>query len=385
MPTSTRIKKEKNMNEKKSWKNWIVYFIFAVAIILVYNILGNLTAISEWLKNLTSMLMPFLLGILLAYLFYMPCRSVETLYKKSKLRFVSRKSRGLSVLTVYLLALLALVIIINFILPVVSKSIVELASNLPTYYQNAVSFIESQPEDSLWNKVDVTETINTLESIDISKLFSVENIINYVKSAIGIVNVLFSAFITIVISIYILLARRDIVDFFRRLSEALFEEKTCENLSKYFSKTNEIFFKFISSQILDGVIVGTILSIVMLVMDVKYAVLLGFMIGIFNVIPYFGAIIGTIIAFVITIFTGGFSQAIGMAVVTVILQQIDSNIINPKIIGNSLKLNPILVIFAVTVGGSYFGILGMFLSVPIIAVLKLLVNDFIDYRREMKK
>ncbi len=373
------------MNEKKSWKNWIVYFIFAVAIILVYNILGNLTAISEWLKNLTSMLMPFLLGILLAYLFYMPCRSVETLYKKSKLRFVSRKSRGLSVLTVYLLALLALVIIINFILPVVSKSIVELASNLPTYYQNAVSFIESQPEDSLWNKVDVTETINTLESIDISKLFSVENIINYVKSAIGIVNVLFSAFITIVISIYILLARRDIVDFFRRLSEALFEEKTCENLSKYFSKTNEIFFKFISSQILDGVIVGTILSIVMLVMDVKYAVLLGFMIGIFNVIPYFGAIIGTIIAFVITIFTGGFSQAIGMAVVTVILQQIDSNIINPKIIGNSLKLNPILVIFAVTVGGSYFGILGMFLSVPIIAVLKLLVNDFIDYRREMKK
>lgn len=373
------------MNENKTWKKWISYFLFAVSIILVYNILGNLTAISEWVGNLISMLMPFLLAILMAYLFYMPCRAVETLFKKSKIKFISRKSRGLSVLTVYLIALLIIVIIINFILPTVSKSIVDLASNLPTYYQNAVSFIESQPEDSLWNKIDVTEIINALESIDIKQIFSIENIINYVKSAIGIVNVLFSAFITIVISIYILLARKEIVSFFRRLSEALFEEKTCDSLGKYFSKTNEIFFKFISSQILDGIIVGIILSIVMIVMDVKYAILLGFMIGIFNVIPYFGAIIGTIIAFVITIFTGGFSQAIAMVIVTVVLQQIDSNVINPKIIGNSLKLNPILVIFAVTVGGAYFGILGMFLSVPIIAVLKLLVNDFIDYRREIKR
>ena len=72
------------MNENKSWKKWISYFLFAVSIILVYNILGNLTAISTWISNLTSMLMPFLLGILLAYLFYMPCRSVETLFKKSK-------------------------------------------------------------------------------------------------------------------------------------------------------------------------------------------------------------------------------------------------------------------------------------------------------------
>ena len=116
----------------------------------------------------------------------------------------------------------------------------------------------------------------------------------------------------------------------------------------------------------------------MSIMGVKYAALLGFMIGLFNVIPYFGAIIAVAIAVVITIFTGGITQAIWLAVVVIILQQIDANIINPKIIGNSLKISPLLVIFAVTVGGAYFGVLGMFLAVPVIAVIKLLVSDYIE-------
>ena len=115
----------------------------------------------------------------------------------------------------------------------------------------------------------------------------------------------------------------------------------------------------------------------MSIMKVKYAVLLGFLIGLFNIIPYFGAIVAVIIAVIITIFTGGFIQAIWLAVVVVALQQIDANIINPKILGNSLNLSPILVIFAVTVGGAYFGVLGMFLGVPVIAFIKIILEDFI--------
>ena len=97
-------------------------------------------------------------------------------------------------------------------------------------------------------------------------------------------------------------------------------------------------------------------------------------------IPYFGAIIATAIAAIITLITGGLSQAIWMLIVVIILQQIDANIINPKIVGKSLKMSPLLVIFAVTVGGAFFGVLGMFLAVPIIAIIKLLVEDYIDYR-----
>ena len=99
-------------------------------------------------------------------------------------------------------------------------------------------------------------------------------------------------------------------------------------------------------------------------------------------IPYFGAIIATAIAAIITLITGGLLQAIWMLIVVIILQQIDANIINPKIVGKSLKMSPLLVIFAVTVGGAFFGVLGMFLAVPIIAIIKLLVEDYIDYKNE---
>ena len=155
-------------------------------------------------------------------------------------------------------------------------------------------------------------------------------------------------------------------------------------ISKYFNKSNEVFFSFIGGQVLDALVVGILTSIAMSILGVKYSILLGFMIGLFNLIPYFGAIVAVGTAIIITIFTGGIGQAALMAVVVIILQQIDANIINPKIIGDSLSISPLLVIFAVTVGGAYFGVLGMFLAVPIFTVIKLLIEEYIEYK-EMKE
>ena len=166
---------------------------------------------------------------------------------------------------------------------------------------------------------------------------------------------------------------------------AIFDKKTCDKIEKYIDSTNKIFFKFISSQLIDAIIVGILVTIAMSIIGVKYSVLLGFMIGLFNIIPYFGAIIAVAISILITVITGGISKALIMAIVVIILQQIDSNIINPKIIGNSLEISPLLVIFAVTVGGAYFGVLGMFLAVPVVAVLKIVVNDWIEFKSKVTK
>ena len=192
-------------------------------------------------------------------------------------------------------------------------------------------------------------------------------------------------FVTIIVSIYILLERAHIIRFFKKLGYAIFDKKVCQKVAEYFNSTNKIFFKFISSQLLDAVIVGILVTIAMSIIGVRYAILLGFMIGLFNVIPYFGAIVAVAISILITLITGGISQTIIMAIAVIILQQIDSNIINPKIIGNSLEMSPLLVIFSVTVGGAYFGVLGMFLAVPVAAVLKILINDYIDYKNSKKE
>lgn len=364
--------------EKGIWKKWIYWFSLGVAIILVYKTLDSFTQIGNFLGNLIEIVMPFIIGILLAYLFYLPSRWFEKIYKKSKIKIIHKKARGLSVFTVYIISLVMFFLGIKFILPNLSQSIIDLGNNLPSYYETAIKSIENSPEDSILNKINAKEIIQNISKIDIKQFFNIEMIAQYIQGVINFASGIFSFLVSIIVSIYLLLERAEIRQFISKLARAIWKPDTCKNLGKYFNCTNDIFFKFLSSQLLDAIVVGILTSIAMWIIGVKYAFLLGFMIGLFNLIPYFGAIIAVAIAILITLLTGGISQAFWMAIVIIVLQQIDANIINPKIVGNSLKISPLLVIFAVTIGGAYFGVLGMFLAVPIITVLKLLLTDYIE-------
>ncbi len=119
------------MKGKKNWTKWLYWFVFAIAVIFVYKTLDNLNDISVGIGKLVSILMPFIIGILLSYIFYIPCRKIEQAYKKVKFKFIQKRARGLAVISVYILAVIVLVIIINILIPALSKSIVDLANNLP--------------------------------------------------------------------------------------------------------------------------------------------------------------------------------------------------------------------------------------------------------------
>lgn len=373
--------------EKKArtWTKWLYWFTFAIAVIIIYKTVDNLGQITNWIKNLLSILAPFAAGILIAYILYIPCMKIELMYKKiKKVKIVNKKARPLGIFTVYLIVFILLVILINFIVPPIVQSVIDLTNNLQYYYETTISKINELPEDSFWKTEVITRIMQEIQNIDIKQIINVEQLAGYAQGAINFAGKIFDIFVTVVVSIYVLNSRSEILMFFRRLVGAIFKPKAYQNINKYFHRTNEIFFHFLSSQFLDAIVVGVLTSIAMSILGVKYAVLLGFMIGLFNLIPYIGAIIAVVIAGIITLLTGGISQAIWMLVIVTILQQIDANIINPKIVGNSLKINPILVILAVTVGGAYFGIIGMFLAVPIIAVIKVIIEDFIEYREQIK-
>lgn len=370
---------------KSKWKKWVYWFSLGVAIICVYKILDNFPDVTGWINNFFGVIAPFLLGILIAYLLYLPCKKIEKIYEKQKIKIIAKKARPLSVITVYAIVVLILVILINFIFPVLIESITELLSNIQWYYENAINSFNNLPEDSFLKGDIAKDIIQNIQSIDIKQYLSIDTIFEYAKNAFGIISSVFDIFVTIIVSIYILAGRVQILKFVRNLAYAIFSEKTYNSMEKYFDNTNSIFFNFLASQFLDAIIVGILTTIAMTIMGVRYAPLLGFMIGLFNMIPYVGAIIAVVVAALITLITGGLSQAIWMIIIVTILQQIDANIINPKIIGNSLKISPLLVIFAITVGGAYFGILGMFLAVPVIAVLKIIVEDYIQYKIRHKK
>ena len=374
------------MEKKKIKGKWLYWFTFAILLIFFYKLIDNFGQVSDGFKNLLGILTPFGVGILIAYILYLPCKKFESLFKKAKkVKIISNKARQLSILTVYIIALLLIILVINVILPPIIQSVTDLANNFGGYYETLVTTINDLPEDSFWKAEVITKIVDEIKHIDFKQIIKIEQITQYAQGAISFAGRIFDIFVAIVVSVYFLNSRSDILRFFRRLTGAIFNKKIYSNIDKYFNRSNEIFFHFLFSQILDAIVVGVITSIAMSIMGIKYAVLLGFMIGLFNLIPYIGAIIAVTIAGIITLLTGGFEQAVWMLVVVIILQQIDANIINPKIVGNSLKINPILVIFEVTVGGAYFGLIGMFLAVPIIAIMKVLIEDFIDYRERKKK
>lgn len=371
----------KHMKEgKNSLRKWTYWFLFAVAVITVYKTLDNFTAIGKFFNKLFGILMPFIMGGLIAYILYIPCRKIESTLRKSKLKLLNKRARGISILIVYLIVALLLIILINCILPPMVTSVRDLISNLPNYYTNLTKTINELPEDSVLVKLNAKELINKISSIDFGKYVTPEYITQYIKGVMNVATGLFDVFVTVIISIYTLAERARIVKFFKRLSSAIFGDKNYNVIAKYFTKTNEIFFNFVSGQLLDAVFVGIMTTVAMSIMKVQYAALLGFMIGLFNLIPFFGAIVAVGISIIITFCTGGLSKAIWLAVVIIILQQLDANIINPKIISDKLKISPILIIMSVTIAGAYSGVLGMFLAVPIVAMFKLILNDYIDFR-----
>lgn len=372
-------------NTKKDWSKWIYWFLLGIALILVYKGLDNYDSVMNGIKGLMNVLSPFIVGIFIAYLLYMPARKFEEWFNKVKIKFIRKRSRALSVITVYLIILAIIIVLFSCIMPIVFGSIADFLNNLQGYITSAVENYNKLPEDSFFKGQIVQDAIHSLQNINIKQYFNVEQIIGYVTNAISAVFSVIDIFIAIIVSIYILTERKQIIAFLKKLTGAIFKENTYKNIDKYFNNSNEIFFKFIASQFLDAVVVGILVTIALTIMKVKYAPLLGFFIGMFNMIPYVGAIIATVIAVLVTLITGGLSQAIWMIIVVVILQQIDANIINPKIVGQSLKISPLLVLFAVTVGGAYFGILGMFLAVPVIAILKILINDYIEYKNKLKE
>lgn len=373
------------MNEiKNNFKKWIFWFVFAIGVISIYKLLDNFGTITSGIKEFINIIMPFLGGLLIAYILHFPASRIEKRFKKSKNKLISKKARGLSILFAYVIAILLIIITINMILPPVIESVVELVNNFQGYYETLLNNISDLPEDSIWKSEQVENILSSIKNIDLTKLINVDTLMQYAKGAIGIATSIFDIFVMIIVSIYALVERDNILSFARKLIGAIFEKNTCEKIERYFNNSNQIFFRFLSSQVIDAVIVGILATIVMSILKVKYAVLLGFMIGLFNIIPYFGAIVAVAIAILITIITGGFSQAIWMGISVIILQQIDSNIINPKIVGDSLEISPLLIIFSVTVGGAYFGVLGMFLAVPVAAVLKILIDDYIELKNSKK-
>ena len=198
------------------------------------------------------------MGVFIAYILYLPCSKIENGLEKVKNRWIRKKSRTLSIIIVYVVAILLIALLIRFVVPTITKNIVDLIANLPNYYQNTLENLENVPEDSIWNKINAKNIIQSIQNIDIAKMVDVENIFQYAKGVLSAANSIFDIFVTFIISIYVLAERTQILRFIKKVCKVLFKEKTYDNIGMYFSRTNKVFFKFLSGQLLDAFVIRNI-------------------------------------------------------------------------------------------------------------------------------
>lgn len=369
------------MKRIKEYRSYIVLFVFVVAAFVAYKIIDNIPALASGLSTLANILSPFLTGFIIAFILSIPMNKIEKLLKKSKSVFINRHTRGIAVAIVYILLVALVGGTLAFVIPPLTRSLIDLISKLPSYYSQAVAWINSLTVDgkiagltlSLPENLSVADL---LSGIDLSALST------YAQGVFAFGNGIVNLFLALIISIYMLLSKETLIGSVKRLIRVLIPRRAAAILIKYTDLVSDTFYKYIYSQLVDALVVGCACVIGFLIAGVPYAALLGIAVGLANMIPYFGAIISGACVVLICLLSGNLIQAVVVTVLIIVIQQIDCNLIQPKIIGVNIGIKPIYVLLAITVGGGLFGVPGMVLGVPVIAVLKTMLTDFIHFREK---
>ncbi len=376
------------MEKKKLSRRWLWYFSLIAALIVIYKLCDNLEQVVKTIGVILGILTPFIIGIMLAFLLHRPTLWVERQIKCLRGAFWGKSARPLSLGIVYLALFGLLALLISLVLPRLTESLTELIQNIPDYAIIVIEWVEETIKNSpletenfaTWMDKIYTGLLDT-----VARLLSAENLFSAVQRVLNATMSLFDIIIGIIISIYMLSGREYLTRATRSFCGLFLPEKRVSIITHYGHRTAAIFYNYFYGALLDSLVVGIVVSIGLAIFKVPYAVLLGMLLGLLNMIPYFGAIIGGIIIAFVSLLTNGLYAAIGVIIYVIVVQQLDANILQPRVVGDSVGLRPIYVLLAITLFGGIFGFWGIFLGVPLMAVIQMLVRDAIQYKHSKAK
>lgn len=363
----------------------------AILLILFEKVVGNLPnislSISAGLEYLSNLISPFLMGFAIAYFMNPFMKFFEThLIKASKFFDGHRKlTRILCILLNYAIIIGGTVWIVIYLLPEIRDSIIAFASNVSEYSKDMNTRIQNIFDQIPYiDSKDVNNVINRILTPlqDASK--NVPQILETVAANVYIFGRFTLNFImAIFIAFYMLFDKER---FARKLSKAVYALSNEENAGRFLYNTNRvhhIFNNFIVGKAVDSLIIGILAFLGMTIIKAPFPLVLALIIGVTNMIPYFGPFIGAIPSVCITLLIDP-PRAIAVGIFILILQQFDGNFLGPKILGDSVDLSPLWVILAVMIGGAVMGPLGMFIGVPLFATVKVFGSEYIDRRYREK-
>ena len=361
-------------------------FLLVSCIIIFYLSLSQIDIVYAKIQEGIGVLQPFFIGIVIAYLLNFMVKFLEEVAIKNKYisKVIKEPKRWLSLLITYSIAFFLVALFVRFVLPQLIDSIVGLINDIPRYIDSSNELISKT-----YKKLDLNPKNQQLINNYINKL------IDYIiKTATGLLPILGNIFRTlassiwnivigVIISIYLLMEKEKFIALSRKVTYGFMPIKAADKINEVAHRSNDIFGKFLTGKIFDSLIIGVLTFIVLSIVKMPYTTLVSVIVGCTNIIPFFGPFIGAIPSFLIIVFVDPI-KAIWFLVIILIIQQIDGNIIGPKILGNSIGISAFWILFAIMVAGKFLGLVGMIIGVPIFAVFYTLLKEFIEDRLKKK-
>lgn len=373
--------------DKKYRHAGITAFLVAVCILLFYWIITDWNLLFSGIKKVVNVLNPLIYGLVFAFLLAPVCNFVEhhwflplcgKLFKKYPQK-APRFARGFSVAVSLIFGIAVVSAIVWLILPQTYHSIETVIAAMPGYIEGALTNLEK------WVRSDSTletQLLTVVDSLYNSALDWIQNgllprmddiLVQVTAGLVSVVTVVFDVVVGLVITVYLLADKENFLAQCKKAVYCLFSKRTANEIVKTASFTFDMFGNFITARLIDGAIIGVINYIVMLILGMPYPELISVIVGVTNIIPFFGPFIGAIPSALLIVIVDPFKCLI-FVIYTIVLQQVDGNIIGPALLGSKTGISSFWVIIALLVGGGLFGFVGMVCAVPLFAVVYALLK-----------
>lgn len=364
-------------------KKIITYVIIALITIVFYFIFFHFDSIRAYLDGIFKLLSPFIIGFAFAFLLNEPMDYIEfKLFRNWQIK--EKLKHTLAAILALCLGIIVVGLFLLILLPQLFKSVYSLVSVFPGYFDEFEKTVVAFVNDY---NIDVKQISDWLNQVNLLDKFSA-----VFTSFITNVPLLFYSFtkgimdliVSIMAAFYMMLEKKRFMRYVKKINYALLPKNFADYLTEKVIVSGQIFNDFIIGKFIDSLIIGILCYVGMLILNLPYALLLAVIVGITNMIPVFGPFIGAIPGIFILLIIHPL-YALYFAIFILLLQQFDGNILGPLILGDRLGIPSLFILFSVCVGGGLFGIIGMFIGVPVFTVFYLIVKEIVNYLLDKKK
>lgn len=365
-------------------ENIIAFTIAGSILIGLYFSILNIDVLKSFCSKTVSVVLPFIIGFAVAFLLHPVMNWIEkTVLSKSKMKHATKRKISAGLAMVF-----AILIVLGFlflIIPSISDSIIKLSNQIGNYAVNAEAIVSDiiqkypQTADVVTWLFDIGED-TIMEFVDYLKN-TIPTILNY---SIKLVTAIFDFVMGLIIALYILFDRERFYVQIKKIAYSIFSVKVVKQFRELALLSSKMFNSFIVGKVVDSLIIGLICYIAMTLLGFDFPLLISFIVGVTNVIPFFGPFIGAVPGFLI-LFIVNPVESLWFLLFIFALQQFDGNILGPLILGDSMGIPTLYVMFAILVGGGFFGVLGMFLGVPVFSIIYVVTKAVVEKRLESRQ